>query len=179
MKRSCIVGLLLGAALSAQADSSTGWVQRLEFQPPAPGRIEMPGGLLLRWAGDEWPNPGGVPDLPGLVQPLAGQPGYRIGVKIVDAEFEEEEGIRIVAAPGHRRTLVADNQYAVSEVREPDAGIYARDEFWPAALARVDEAWQGTNRLARLELRPVQWNPQRGVLRIYSRLVVEVVFQPE
>jgi hypothetical protein len=43
-------------------------------------------------------------------------------------------------------------------VREADAEIYGRDAFWPADLVQVDEAWQGTNKLARLAVRPVQWN---------------------
>ena len=170
---------LLIAGWVGPAPASTGWVERLEIVPPPLLREELDGGVRLRLGGDEPLAGEGVPDLPSLMRPLAGYPGYRIEVRVVETEHQDEAGVRVVPALTMRRTMVADNVYTSSWVRAAADAVYARDGLWPDSLAQVDEAWQGTNRVARLVVRPVQWNPQSQQLRVHTRLVLELIYRPE
>ena len=166
--------LWVGTALA-----STGWVERLEITTPPLIREDLESGVLLRLGDDEPAASGGVPDMPSLVKALVGQPGYRIEARVVETEQQEEAGVRVAPSKAMVRTLVSDNKYAVTWVREATSEVYARDAFWPESLVQVDEAWQGTNRLARLVIRPVQWNPKTGVLRTHTRLVLDLFYLPE
>jgi hypothetical protein len=159
--------------------ASTGWVERLVVEPPPPIREATADGMVFRCDPDGPPAPGGEPDLPVLVRPLSGQPGYRATASVVDAKFRDEGPVRVAPATSLRRELVEDNRYKTEQVRERNPAIYGRADFWPPSLVRVDEAWMGTNRVARLVCRPLQWNPQSGVLRVYSRLLVEIVYEPD
>lgn len=161
----------------AMAPASTGWVERLEIRPPPPERVSVPEGVVLRYgSGAEQPGQG-EPALPTYIQAVAARPGYRLSVRVVETDFTEEAGVKVAPTLKLRRTLVEDNRYSSAWVREADGAV--RTDFWPAELARADEAWQGTNKLARLSVRPVQWDAQAGVLRVHSRLVLELVYQPE
>ncbi len=171
--------LLAWWAGAANAPASTGWVERLELTTPPLLREQVSGGLLLQFGDDEPAASGGVPDLPSLVRPLAGQPGYRIQAVVVETEHRDEAGVRVAPSKDMRRTLISDNKYQVTWVREATSEIYARNAFWPETLVQVEQAWQGSNRVARMVIRPVQWNPKTDVLRIHERLVVDLVYQPE
>lgn len=167
------VGLGLQTALA-----STGWVERLDIQPPPAQRQVLPEGLVLHYGNG--PEPGnGAPDLPTYVQALPARSGYRIRVRLMKTDFSEEVGVVVAPSIRLQRTLVEDNRYATAWVREADEGIYERDAFWPVELVQVDEAWQGTNKLARLAVRPVQWNAQTRILRVHSRFELELSYQPE
>lgn len=175
----CVGGVMLWMGLGLQtALASTGWVERLDLQPPPAQRQVLPEGLVLHYGNGAEPG-NGAPDLPIYVQALSARPGYRISVRLVKTEFGEEAGVEIAPSIRLQRTLVEDNRYTTAWVREADAGIYGRDAFWPAELVQVDEAWQGTNKLARLAVRPVQWNAQARILRVHSRFELELSYQPE
>lgn len=172
-------GVMLWMGLGLQtALASTGWVERLDLQPPPAQRQMLPEGLVLHYGNGAEPG-NGAPDLPIYVQALPARPGYRISVRLVKTEFSEEAGVAVAPSTRLQRTLVEDNRYTTAWVREADAGIYGRDAFWPAELVQVDEAWQGTNKLARLAVRPVQWNAQARILRVHSRFELELSYQPE
>jgi hypothetical protein len=164
---------------AANAPADTGWVERLEINTPPLLREQLASGVLLQFGDDEPAASGGVPDLPSLVRPLSALAGYSITAVVVETESRDETGVRVAPSKDMRRTLVADNKYQVTWVREPTSELYARNMFWPESLVQVDQAWQGSNRLARLVIRPVQWNPKTEVLRIHERLVVDLVYQPE
>lgn len=178
MRRMMLV-LLVGLAGAVHASASTGWVERLEITTPPLLREQVQGGLLLQFGDDEPAASGGVPDLPSLVRPLTGQPGYRIQTVVVETDHRDEAGVRVAPSKDMRRTLISDNKYQVTWVREATSEIYARDAFWPETLVQVEQAWQGSNRVGRMVIRPVQWNPKTDVLRIHERLVVDLVYQPE
>lgn len=171
-------GVLLAVGLGLQsALASTGWVERLEIRPPTAERFSVPEGVVLRY-GDGAEDPGqGEPALPTLIKSVPAWPGFRLSVRVVETEFADEAEVRVAPTLKLRRTLIEDNRYATTWVRESD-GV-TRTAFWPESLARVDEAWQGTNKVARLAVRPVQWNAQDGALRVHSRLVLDLVYQPE
>lgn len=172
------VGLLAAWGFGAvMAPASTGWVERLELRPPPAERMKVPEGAVLRYgSGAEEPGKG-EPALPTYLQAVTARPGYRLSVRVVETDYADETGVTVAPTLKLRRTLVEDNRYAVDWVREADGAV--RTDFWPESLARVDEAWQGTNKLGRLVVRPIQWNAQTGVLRVHSRLVLELVYQPE
>lgn len=179
MKRGMISALVLAWAAVAQADTATGWVERLEIKPPALEREEVQGGWRLQFGDDEPATAEGVPELPSLVRKIDGGAGYRITARLVESETQDEVGVKVAPALRMQRTLQENNSYQVSWVREPAPAVYERDAFWPAELLQVDQAWMGTNRLARLVIRPVQWNPKTEVLRKHVRLVLDLIYQPE
>lgn len=175
----CRVLVLAGLLVATGAAGSTGWVERLEIVTPALTRTETEGGVLIRSGDDGWAAEPGAPDLPALVRSLAAPPGFRLSARLVSSDYQDDPVPRVLPAPVLRRTLVDDNRYDTAWVRDADPGIYQKDAFWPEALLRVDDAWQGTNRLARLLIRPVQWNPVAGILREYRRMTIEVLYQAE
>jgi hypothetical protein len=172
-------GVMMWVGLGLQtALASTGWVERLDLQPPPVQRQMLPEGLVLYYGNGSEPGKG-APDLPIHVQALPARPGYRITARLVKTEFSEEAGVAVAPSIRLQRSLVEDNRYTTLWVREADAEIYGRDAFWPADLVQVDEAWQGTNKLARLAVWPVQWNARTKVLRVHSRFELELSYQPE
>ncbi len=63
-------------------------------------------------------------------------------------------------------------------VYTPDSALYASDTLYPAAPASLGEVsgWRG-QRVARLQLNPVQLNPASGQLIVHRRLRVEIRFE--
>jgi hypothetical protein len=171
--------LLVLAFQPVAAWAATGWVERLEVSVPPPVRLETGVGVAFRFGPDDPPPQDGFPDLAALVRPIRSVPGYQITVQLVASDFSEESGVNVAPALSLHRRLVGDNRYETSWVREKNPSVYDRDIFWPESQVAVDQAWMGTNRVARLVCRPLQWNPQTMLLRVYSRLVVELRYQPE
>ncbi len=129
---------------------------------------------------------GGEPGQPELPQTsvMLGIPAEgEITLRIVDAKVEDLPGpVTLYPNPEHvvqrdPESGQADPLAGVQEQFAWDAGAYAADEFQPAAVVSVDEtAFMRNQRVARVVIRPVQYNPAQGALRIYRYLRVEVTF---
>ncbi len=117
--------------------------------------------------------PSGAPDLPVFSEILALQPGESLEAVTVTAVYEVVTQNVSVVAVSVRETVALDpGQSRTRTVRRKDRVIYDSDGFWPAQQVSINEVWQGSRKLARLELRPVQYNPATGTVRVCRSMKV-------
>ena len=175
--------LLVAGAATAE------WSMPADVQPPGPVRFSVTesgfetvsanGGVVIRLPDQGARAEAGAPDLPVLVKVLPVASDYSLQVRIEDSPFEDTTDISVVPV----ETWSVDDPEAEHPVpmssRIPAADIYSSTSFWPRELARIEEAWMGTQKLARIEIRPVQYNPSTRTLRFFRRLAGEIVFVPE
>ncbi len=131
-------------------------------------RVDVPG-----WV--HWFEPG-APAVPARGTVLGVPFGAQVSVMVIDADYEEIQGVDLVSIPDTHG--FGSEDYPTSRaVYEKDLSVYTRDAFYPGEEAVITH--QGTMRdqqVAVLSLRPIQYNPVRRVLRVARRLRVRVVF---
>ncbi len=192
-----LLGLFMPARASGQAAarrddgprlveaSAASLVFELDVPLPAMDAVQVDGQVFQRLS------------LPGYTAAgAAGQPellqsGVMLGIpadgdvalRIVDAKIEDLPGTYTVyPAPQHvvQRDPESGEPDALSGVQEQftwDHAAYAADEFQPPAVVALDEtAFVRGQRVARVLIRPVQYNPAQGALRVYRYLRVEATF---
>jgi hypothetical protein len=118
----------------------------------------------------------GKPELPTFGRFVAVPSGARIEVKMLD----EREATAAVGGQGMYRVFPAQQPQADQGAEPPfelNASWYEQDAFYPAETVTVDEATtlRGVN-AAVVRFSPVQYNPARGQLRVYSKLRVSISF---
>lgn len=117
--------------------------------------------------------PLGSPDLPAFSGIVVLQPGESLAVEAVTPVYEVvTQKVSVVAVPVRETVALDPGESVTRTVRRKDPEIYAQDAFWRNEFIRIDEAWQGRRKLARVELRPVQYNPATGTVRMYRSLKV-------
>lgn len=121
----------------------------------------------------------GAPQLPRarLVfgVPLAGD----VHVSVVSTEITEREGYRIAPVP----TLIrSDEEGSIIPVEKyiPDEDFYSTDGFYPQQIYEIEEpSFLRNQRIAALILRPIQFNPVTGELRIHTHVTVSLRFEDD
>jgi hypothetical protein len=136
-------------------------------------------GYILSVPGQATPrNPGG-PDLPVVSVLIRGIPGATARVELDSAKWTEIKDVTVAPVESRVMEDVTTNAPSYLQVRTPAATVYDKDRFWPERIARLDEAWMGTNRIIRIEVTPFQYNPVRGILRYCPTLEGRIVLEPE
>lgn len=157
----------VGQPVPAEWDIRTGGDNIVSFKVKIGGFAarETPEGFVLTIPGQAGSVRPGMPDLPPLTRLLPGLPGHSTKIELKSATWIELSGIRV--APVERRVLedVTTNEPTYRMSRTPSATVYSADEYWPSAVARVDEAWMGTQKIVRLESFMIQCNPKRETIR--------------
>jgi hypothetical protein len=119
----------------------------------------------------------GKPRLPVSQVFLGVPPSASISVNVVDSHYSNLSGYTPFPVPEKvHRTSPGGIDMLVDEFTI-DREFYRRDAFYPSGNA--DLIYEGNlrhQRIAVIELRPVQYNPARKILRKYSRLLVRVDF---
>jgi len=123
----------------------------------------------LSFQGAEWTGQTGAAALPGrtitLAVPLQGQ----VTAQVVDAPFEEQKTLPLVP--------VATVRPGQDEQFLRDAVWYSRDQFFPEQTVTVSEPlWFRQQRIVRVFVGPVQYNPRQGRLRRYGHVQVRISF---
>lgn len=192
-----LLGLLLPAPASGQEAPAQQAALRLvetrfdrlvfEIDVPTPSleEIQVDGQVFQRLS-----LPGyvavGAPGQPELLQTgvMLGIPAEgEVDLRILDAKVEELPGSYLVypspafVVQRDSDTGAADALAGVQEQFTWDAAVYEADQFWPASAASVDEtAFVRGQRVARVVIQPLQYNPAQGVLRVYRTLRIEAIF---
>ena len=136
------------------------------------------GGYALEVPGQARSGRTGEPDVPRLPRIISGRKGCRMVVESSPGEpWREVSNITVAAVTAY---VPSDDsgKPVLRSVRVPDPVIYTTDSFFPAALAGVQEAWMGTQKLARLEAVLVQFNPVTHVVRYTTTLKGVIRFEP-
>jgi len=192
-----LLGLLLPAGVSGQeapaqqaalrvveADAAR-LVFEIDVPLPAVEEVQAEGRVFQRLSISGYVSAGAVgqPELPQtsfmLGIPIEGE----VELRILDAKIEELPGTYTVyPSPAHvvqrdPDSGAADPMAGVQEQFTWDAPAYTVDQFQPAMVVSVDEtAFVRGQRVARVLIHPVQYNPAQGALRVYRTLRVEAVF---
>ena len=192
-----LIGLLIpagaaGTPAAAQQDSprlvevsAAGLTFELHVPVPGLEAVQADGQLFHRLSlpGYSATGAAGQPELlqTGVMLgiPLQGD----VALRIVDAKVEDVPGAyTIYPSPQHvvQGDPASGEPDALSGVQEQftwDRAAYAADEFLPSAVVALDEtAFVRGQRVARVLIRPVQYNPAQGALRVYRYLRVEATF---
>ena len=173
------------AAVGAPGATTWAWKsadaasQEFTIEPRGLRAMATPHGSQLSLSDGVRASKSGAPDLPALVRVRPGKPGFTARVALKPVSWTEITNLDV--APVAARVLedVTTNapSYRLDWVR--DAAIYGADAFWPPELATVREAWQGTQKLVRVECRPLQFNPVRKIARYAARVEGALTFEPE
>ena len=131
-------------------------------------RIDVPGWM--------WLHQPGAPAVPVRGATLGMPYGSRAVVQVLDANYEEIEGLDLISVP--QTQLLGSEQHPFSRSAYlKDETIYDTPGFYPGAEAII--AHTGILRdqqIAILSLRPVQYDPVQRRLRIARQLRVRVLF---
>ncbi len=122
----------------------------------------------------------GRPQLPVSVITLALPPDSRVmGLEILDAESRELLD-RVLPLPAqHPRILpVPGAQPTPWRFTDPDPSVYSGEAPYPSDVVRLVSVGRlGANAVVGLEVTPVQYLPDSGRLRMFSRLDVRVYYE--
>ncbi len=121
----------------------------------------------------------GKPQLPVSHAFIGVPPAASISVRIVDSQYTDLRGYIPLPVPERVQHTSSDGVDTLVGNFVEDREFYRRNTFYPSEnAALVYEGYVRRQRVAVIELRPVQYNPATRLLRKYSRLVVEVNFSP-
>ena len=173
------------AAIGEPGETTWSWrsagtaSQEFTIEPRGLRAVPMADGSRLSLDGSGRTAAPGAPDLPVLARVRPGLPGFTAHVALKPVSWIEVTNIDV--APVATRVLedLTTNapSYRLDSVRA--AAVYGTDAFWPPELATVQEAWQGTQKLVRVECRPLQFNPVRKIVRYAARMEGVLTFEPE
>jgi PKD repeat protein len=117
----------------------------------------------------------GKPNLPSRIDHLLLPDNVTPSVTVVEAEYTEMDGYMIYPA----LEPAVDTYGAPNPEFYADESIYQNDAFFPEAVVAIKDiqVYKGA-RLGLVQTIPVQFNPVTGKIRVYSRIVYEIVFPP-
>jgi Leucine-rich repeat (LRR) protein len=115
----------------------------------------------------------GKPQVPMLSQFIAIPIGAQVSVEILESDSDELTGYWVYPA----QPPAADLENAPLPPFTLDEEFYTRDEFYPADVVK----WEGPqvirgSSVIILRVFPVQFNPARQTLRVYSKIRLRVTF---
>ncbi|QZT38079.1 T9SS type A sorting domain-containing protein [Halosquirtibacter xylanolyticus] len=113
----------------------------------------------------------GAPALPVKSDYFLAAQGEQVRLELSDVTYTEYEGIDIYPALKQAR----DTEGASEPEFAKDDKVYAKDAFYPQKIVSVvaDQQMRSA-RILKVNLCPVQYNPKRKILRVYSSLSYKV-----
>lgn len=131
--------------------------------------VPVTGGYSLRIPGQVSSAKPGTPDVPHLAKLWQGIKDARVVLTLQGKDQTNVVG-EVASAEGYKLDDSESLMPVLRPERRPDSTIYNQNQFWPAELGSVEEAWIGTQKVVRLECIPVQYNPCTKVIRFYRSL---------
>jgi hypothetical protein len=192
-----LLGLLLPAGTSGQQASAqdaalrlveehaTGLVFEIEVPLPAMEEVQADGQVFQRLSLPGYVAAGapGQPELPQTGIMLGIPAEGEVELRILDAKIEELTGTYTVYPSPEfvvQREPDSDAVDPLAGVQEQftwNTAAYQSDQFQPGAVVAVDEtAFIRGQRVARVLIQPVQFNPAQGTLRVHRYLRIEATF---
>ena len=150
--------------ISPRFETTPEVVPGIEYQ-----RIHLPeAGLTLQE---------GAPQLPARMVTVGIPPGVEVRAEVVLTEVDRIPDVQVYPTPRKVIRQTEGEQYYSDLQFYRDENWYGRDAFYPAAIAEVAEtASLRDQRLARLELHPLQYNPVTRELLWHRRIIVRLTF---
>jgi len=131
---------------------------------------------LISYDGCAFTNEVGKPKIPVSRVFLGAPPGASISVSVIDSQSTDLTGYTPIPVPDKVLRNSGGLEMLVEEF-VVDRDFYRKNALYPSENAAfIHEGYVRRQRVAVVELRPVQYNPATKLLRKYSRLVVRVNF---
>ncbi|MCT4672682.1 MAG: C25 family cysteine peptidase [Prolixibacteraceae bacterium] len=131
---------------------------------------------LLQIEGFSQSSKVGAPALPVRSDYFAASLGEKVKVELVDVEFIDYEGFEIYPALEE----AVDTEGAPDPEFYKDQQIYSSDSFYPSKnVSIVADQQMRSARLLKINVCPVQYNPQKKTLRVYSKLKYKLIREQE
>lgn len=165
--------------------NTTGLVFELAVPLPEIQAMQVEGQQFVRLSLPSYTTAGaaGQPELLQTGVMLGIPADGEVALRILEAKVEDVPGVYTIY-PNPQHVVLRDPDSgeadALSDLQEQftwDRTAYAADEFQPSSVITVDDtAFVRGQRVARILIRPVQYNPAQGALRVYRYLRVEATF---
>jgi len=165
---------ITGSDISVITTSPYRGTTRMQFANPQVSREEVTAGgerYTDVWIeGENSTLDTGLPSLP-VVNRLIGIPDRgAVQLRILNAEYTELSGVRVFPFQG----LESESEPSSDEFHQ-DQDFYRRNVWYPSEIAVLgDPAVLRDVRIVTVSIRPVQYNPATGILRIYSNIDIQV-----
>jgi len=148
----------------------------LEFTPQEwrQHKIKINGRTYWRieFAGSSIEGKAGEPQIPLGIAIIGVPLDSKISYKIVGADYQEIRNIRLAPIP----QLVHKGDIGVPRYIERE-GIYRSTEFFPKTILQIEgPGFFGDIRIIRVKFYPLQFAPERGLIRRYQRILVRIDF---
>ena len=124
--------------------------------------VRIPGQVVAREAGS--------PDIPRLARLISVAPGMYPVLSLQGMDPTNITGIVVIPTVRYQVKEAGGGLRSLEPSRQPDAGIYATDDFWPANPGHIEQALIGTQNVVRVECVPVQYNPIGKSIRFFGRV---------
>jgi len=163
-----------GGDISVITTSPYRGTTRMQFANPRVSREEVTAGgerFTDVWIeGENSTLETGLPSLP-VVNRLIGIPDHgAVQLRILSSQYTELSGVRALPFQG----LESESQPSSDEFHQ-DQDFYRQNVWYPPEIAVLGEpAVLRDVRIVTVSIRPVQYNPATGTLRIYSNIDVQV-----
>ncbi len=119
----------------------------------------------------------GKPQLPVRTISFGIPPEVDVAVEVVEMETERDGGYQVYPAPRRMISQTSSGEPLSIEEFHIDQQLYAHNLFYPTLVAEVIRTgFIRDQRVAQLEVRPVQVNPVTGELLFHRRVVVRLNF---
>jgi hypothetical protein len=156
-----------GVSFAVHIDGMT--VNQKNYGADSYQAISIPGGDLI--------NKEGSPQLPVVVKLIAIPDCDNVNISISASNELYMSNYNIIPAPGFSNELSDDgNQYGSGNYLEKKS-IYSEDSFYPGTNGEIIETgYVRGQKVARVALYPVQFNPVEKTLKIHTDFVVSLNF---
>lgn len=132
---------------------------------------------LISYNGCAFTSEVGRPRLPVSRVFIGVPPSASISISIADSQFTNLSGYIPLPVPNRVQRRSPNGLDVLADEFTIDSELYRQNIFYPLEnAALVYEGYIRHQRVAIVELRPVQYNPATRLLRKYSRLLVKVIF---
>ncbi len=130
---------------------------------------------VLRLPWEQLLNDPGKPQLPQIVRILAIPPGGVPKVEVISERSSILKGYNIYPAPQPVIKRSPDGIRWMEYEFTKDDSLYSQDDYFPSQIARIERTgWLRGQRIAWLSISPIQFNPQKGTIRVYTSLRLKV-----
>jgi len=161
-------------ALQLLDESGTGVTMAFypEALPDRPVTIDGKSYVSLQYKDCHMSGETGSPAVPGRVVLVVLPPEGGFTVSVIRSEFADETGRRLVPAPGIRsQDPIPANTYI-------EGPSYDRTGLYPPRIFEAGTpGWSGGQRILRIRLFPVQFDPATNLIRRYSAIELKVAFE--
>jgi hypothetical protein len=164
-------------SVDVSVPTETGEEIVIEYSIPGMETIELPedGQIfnILNIDGSGYTDDVGKPRLPFVSRYVAVPQGAVVGKEVIHSTFRDIEGYRV--SPAQTRPI--DTIDAPTPPFTIDAEIYATDDLYPSEIVQIEGpvVIRGVSTLI-VRIYPVQYNPARDMLRIYSEIKIRLTY---